>query len=136
MAGKRIPQNNEPVVSPTDFQERTAKRNAQEAQRVRLLNLQMRVKELEAAEQLYTAKIQSLEAEVKALGSQLSELQQENISMKKKAKTTGTDIEPLDDPIGEEDLKLKKEPAKARQLPRTKKTDEEEDKEDKNDKDE
>jgi len=125
MAGKRIPQNNTPVVSPTDFQERKVKEDAKEAQRAYLAGLQNRVRALEQAERDYTARIQTLELERDALGSELLILQKENIEMKQKAKTVGAQ-EPLDDPIKDEDLELKRKSAKARQLPKKGKVDEKE----------
>lgn len=98
MAGKRLPQNNQPVMSPTDFQERRAKLQAKEAQRARIDNLQKRVAELQEAEKAYTARIQTLEAnsgfsqaDTVALNSELLNLQRENIELKKEMKVINSE---------------------------------------------
>jgi len=110
MAGKRIPQDNTPVVSPQDFQERKAKQDIENRRLANVAALGKRIRELEAAEKVYTAEIQELKIRI-------ATLEEENTEMVEKMKTFGADA-PLEDPIADEDLELTKEPATARELPK------------------
>jgi len=137
MAGKRLHQDNQPIVSPTDYKERKAKNDAIEAQRAAQVAMRQRIKELEDANVALGQKAAAAEAETESQAALLAQARQqldnlkrekeqeldnfkrEKEEMDKKLKAIGAE-KPLENPIEKEDLELKQKPAQARQLPKTK----------------